>query len=761
MSGINPITNIIIKSLPLILLLSVLFMFSCNPTKYVPEGSYLLDKVEVKTDAPNITRNDLSDYIRQNPNSYVLGLFRMQLGIYNLSGPDTTRWFNRTWRRIGQAPVIYDSVQTNISAQQMLSYHMNRGYYNAEVNTSLDTRRKNARLNYDVIANEPYRINSYGVDVPFDGLAEIASDSTQSLIQVNDLFDIYVLNQERDRVASRMRQEGYFNFSRDMLAYRADSTDYGVELTLELRDFLIQRRDTLTKTVFKQYAVSKVIFTLTPSLSTLAGANTEYEIDTVEFENYYLVGPAKKILTLNSLVAGTFITPGTLYSDDDVERTYSSLNSLPPIKYTHISFTESATDSLDCHINIAEARSLTMTSKAELTFTEGYWGGAINLGLVNRNLFKGAESITFSGRLALEKQEDVIAEEWGGQIGVKVPRMIVPFASRDYLKRLNGSSEIRAAVNYQYRPGEFSATNVGGGLKYSWRTNQRSHNFDFMDFSYVYFPWISPEFRDSFLVTGKYNRYNYEDYMIMRMNYTGSFSNYNINRPLSHYITYRYGVESAGNLLYGLSKLFGSDEDNDGSYRLFNIRYSQYLRGEINTTYHQPIDKNNKLVYHLGLGMGFPYGNAEIIPFERRFYSGGANSVRGWSESTLGPGTYERFSSRRRDYNQVGDVKLDLNFEYRTKMFWVLEGAVFADAGNIWTIRDYENQAGGEFKFDSFWKQIAIAYGAGLRMDFNFVLFRVDMGIKLYDPTTAITGGWRVMPKWEDFAFHIAIGYPF
>lgn len=761
MSGINPRPNIITKLLPLILLLSVLFMFSCNPTKYVPEGSYLLDKVDIKTDAPNITRNDLSDYVRQSPNSYVLGLFRMQLGIYNLSGPDTTRWFNRTWRRIGQAPVIYDSVQTNISAQQILSYHMNRGYYNAEVNTRLDTRNKNARLFYEVVAKEPYRINSYSVDVPFEGLSEIAADSSQSLVKTNDLFDVYVLNQERDRVASSMRKKGYFNFSRDMLSYRADSTDYGVDVTLELRDFLLQRRDTLTKTVFKQYTVSKVIFTLTPSLSTLAGADTDYEIDTVGFENYYLIGPAKKILTLNSLVASTFISPGTLYSDDDVERTYSSINSLPPIKYTHISFVESAPDSLECRINIAEARSLTMTSKAELTFTEGYWGGALNLGLVNRNLFKGAESITFSGRLALEKQEDVIAEEWGGQVGVKIPRMIVPFASNDYLKQLNGSSEIRAAMNYQYRPGEFSATNVGGGLKYSWRTNRHIHNFDLIDFSYVYFPWISTAFRDSFLVTGKYNRYNYEDYMIMRMNYTGSFSNYNVSRPLSNYFTYRYGVESAGNLLYGLSRLFGADEDNDGSYRFFNIRFSQYLRGEFNTSFHQPIDMNNKFVYHLGLGVGYPYGNAEIIPFERRFYSGGANSVRGWSESTLGPGTYERFSSRRRDYNQVGDVKLDLNFEYRTKMFWVLEGAIFADAGNIWTIRDYENQAGGVFRFDSFWKQIALAYGAGVRMDFNFVLFRVDMGIKLFDPTTAMNGGWRVMPKWEDFAFHIAIGYPF
>ena len=167
-------------------------------------------------------------------------------------------------------------------------------------------------------------------------------------------------------------------------------------------------------------------------------------------------------------------------------------------------------------------------------------------------------------------------------------------------------------------------------------------------------------------------------------------------------------------------------------------------------------------MYHAGIGAGLPYGNAEIIPFERRFYSGGANSVRGWGESMLGPGSYQRFSTnRRRDYNQVGDIKLDLNFEYRAKMFWVLEGAIFADAGNIWTVREYDNQAGGVFKPDTFWKQIALAYGIGLRMDFNFFLFRVDMGVKLHDPAAITTPRWVFPKSFNDVALHIAIGYPF
>jgi hypothetical protein len=282
---------------------------------------------------------------------------------------------------------------------------------------------------------------------------------------------------------------------------------------------------------------------------------------------------------------------------------------------------------------------------------------------------------------------------------------------------------------------------------------------DLLDLSYVYFPWISTQFRDSFLVTGKYNKYNYDDYLIMRISYSSSFSSFNAARPMRNYFTYRYGVETAGNVLYGINKLLKTPASSDG-YRVFNIRYSQYVKGEFNSSYHHIIDKNNKIVYHFGLGVGVPYGNAEIIPFERRFYSGGANSIRGWSESTLGPGTYERFSSRRRDYNQVGDIKLDMNMEYRAKMFWVLEGALFVDAGNIWTMRDYENQPGGVFQFDTFSKQIALAYGAGVRMDFDFLLLRVDLGLKLYDPVKK-SNPWTIVPTWNDMALHLAIGYPF
>jgi len=281
----------------------------------------------------------------------------------------------------------------------------------------------------------------------------------------------------------------------------------------------------------------------------------------------------------------------------------------------------------------------------------------------------------------------------------------------------------------------------------------------------VRFDTIYQSFKDMYLNTSPpvFNPYNYQDHFIMRSGYSGSYSTFNANRPMQNYSSMRYSFEAAGNFLYAMNHLLGTaPNQSDSSYRFFGIRYSQYIKAEYNITRHQIFDKDNRFVYHLGVGVGMPYGNADAIPYEKRFYSGGANSIRGWSESTLGPGVYQRISNNRRDYNQVGDIKLDMSMEYRAKLFWIMEGALFLDAGNIWTIKDYETQKGGTFKFDTFMKQIAMAYGVGLRWDFSFFVFRTDLGVKLFDPVRPRVDQWRVNPSFkDDFAFHIAIGYPF
>jgi outer membrane protein assembly factor BamA len=579
------------------------------------------------------------------------------------------------------------------------------------------------------------------------------------------LFDTDILNAERDRIASRFRQQGYYNFNKDFLNYSADSTlnMHKVDVSLELRDYLSHPEDSITRVVFKKFVIRKVIFVTSSDINTPTDQFNKEKTDTVQFRDFILVTPKKRLLKLDALVQNTFINPKSLYSDEAVERTYSALNSLGPIKYVNISFKEVGNSLLDCYIIINQAKTISLSTELEGTYTAGYWGVAGNVNVANRNIFKGAETLSLQGRGAFEWQDGVLAQEYGGQVGLKFPRFMLPFGSFDFKKSIHANTEFTSAFNYQLRPGEFTTTNVGAGINYSWNRKQYQHVFQLLDLSYVQFPYINTVFRDSFLnpIKPKFNPYNYENHFIMRMGYAGSYTTFNANRPLQDYSIERYSIETAGNLLYGLSHLLGSVRDSTGSYQLFKIRYAQYVKGEYNITHHQIFDKENRFVYHFDFGIAVPYGNGDVIPFEKRFYSGGANSVRGWSESTLGPGVYNRITSLPRDFNQVGDIKLDMNMEYRTKMFWLLEGALFLDAGNIWTIKNYSTQPGGVFRYDTFMNQIAMAYGFGLRFDFSFFIVRVDCGVKLFNPVLSRREQWRINPGWDDLALHFAIGYPF
>lgn len=746
-----------------LILFTVILLSACNATKHVPDGQYLLDKTTIHTDVKDIPKDELEDYLRQTPNTKVFGLLRMQLGIYNIAGKDTSSKWNKSFMRMGAEPVIYDENLTGMSASQLQKLFVNKGYINAKVDTVVVKKNKKAAVDYYIHSNTPYLLHRYNVRIKNSLLTEIALDTSKSLIRPGMLFDVDVLDAERLRVATVFREKGYYNFNKEFLVYTADSSlrAHKVDVSLDLRAYLKLAKDSVNSLIFKQYKVGRVVFYTNNDASLTADLQSTTQLDTARFRDFYLISPQKKFITLDALVHNCYIDPQALYSDVNVEKTYSALNALGPVKYVNISFKETADNTLDCYIIIVPAKTVSLSTELEGTLTDKYWGVAAKLATVNKNVFKGAETLTLQGRLAYEWQESIWAQELGAQIGLKFPRFLFPFGGYDFKRNIHANTEFNTSFGYQFRPGEFTASNVGAGTSYVWNRKKYHHNFELFNLSYMNFD-VAPDFKARYFTTGLYNIHNYDSRFILRSGYSGSFSNFNANRPLKDYATYRYSFESAGNLLYGLSKLLNATpSSDDGTYKLVGIRYSQYIRGEYNSTYHQIIDKSNSFVYHAGVGVGLPYGNADVLPYERRFYSGGANSVRGWSESKLGPGAYVR-NNVARDYNQVGDLKLDLNMEYRAKLFYVFEGALFLDAGNVWTIKAYDEQPLGQFDINTFVDQIAIAYGAGLRMDFSFFIARLDLGVKLYDPVPARRAlRWRTTPKWEDLAFHIAIGYPF
>jgi hypothetical protein len=329
-----------------------------------------------------------------------------------------------------------------------------------------------------------------------------------------------------------------------------------VNLTLELRDFLKNSSDSINNIVFRKYTIRNVIYYINKEAILSDDLQNKDRLDTVRFRDFILVSPKEKILNLDALVQNTYINPKAYYSDENVDKTYQSLNTLGPIKYVNISFKDTGKEQLDCYIIITPSKTISVSTELEGTYTAGFWGGATNINYVNKNAFNGAETFSLQGKAALELQKDVLAREFGGQASVKFPRFMFPVGSYDFKRNMHANTEFSGAINYIFRPTEFTTTNVSAGMSYSWNKKQYHHNFELLEINYVQFK-VDPGFDAAYLSTGLYNRYNYSDHFIMSMGYSGSYSTFNAARPMQNYSTVRYSIESAGNLLYAVSLCWG------------------------------------------------------------------------------------------------------------------------------------------------------------------------------------------------------------
>ena len=423
---------------------------------------------------------------------------------------------------------------------------------------------------------------------------------------------------------------------------------------------------------------------------------------------------------------------------------------------------------LDCLVQLQTNKPSTISFEPEGTNTAGDLGAAASLTYQNRNLFHGSEALSVELRGAYEairglegySNQDYL--EYSVQTRLQFPRFIMPFLGARQRRLFDATSELSLLYDLQDRP-EFHRRVLSGAWRYKWNPEGRNSRYqvDLIDLNYVFMPWISRTFREQYLddVSNRNAilRYNYEDLFIMKWGFGYVYNNGKV--------ALKANVETAGNALNLGSALTSAHKDERGQYRLFNIAYAQYVKGDFDFTRSFQLDYNQQLAFHVGIGLAYPYGNSSILPFEKRYFSGGANSVRGWSVRSLGPGKYKERDGRINFINQTGDMKLDLNVEYRTHLFWKLGGALFVDAGNIWTLRDYEQQPGGQFHLDDFYQQLAVSYGVGLRFNFDYFILRFDLGVKAINPAFAIEEDEHypiLHPRFSrDYAFHFAVGLPF
>lgn len=734
-------------------LVILLMLNACGSTKFVPDGAYLLSSVEIKSDSSDVDVSKLYPYIRQKANAKWFSLLKIPLGTYSLSGKDSTRWINRTLQHMGEKPVVYDTLDTRQSIIDLHKALLNMGYMHAGVSVETEQHKRKIKVIYLLHPGRPSYLSKISYDIQDHQIKKILENYKTSIIKdrktdifplkSGDRFILAALEEERQRITNILLDSGYYKFHKDYITFTADSATNSnkIGLILHIRNY--QRNNNIQSVDHPRYKIGDVSFFN---------------------EDGSIVRLRNQVLHDN-----TEIHKGDYFSLTNAQKTYNNFGRLQAIKYANISFHEIPdTNVLNCNVQLSLNKPSTLAFQPEGTNTAGDLGAAASLIYENRNLFKGSELLSLELRGAyeaitgLEGYNDENYIEYGAQAKLQFPQFIAPFLSKNFRQHSHASSELALSWDLQNRP-EFHRRVLSAVWRYRWSDIKHETMFHFepLDLNYVYMPWISQTFKHDYLDSVSNRnailRYNYENLFILKLGFGLSYSNGTD--------AIKANIETAGNLLHAFAYTFSFKRNNSGQFALINdIAFAQYCKFDIDYTHLRHIDEHNTMAFHVALGIAYPYGNSKVLPFEKRYFSGGANSVRGWSVRELGPGSYRGKDGRIDFINQTGDVKLDINLEYRTLLFWKLNGALFLDGGNIWTLRNYEEQPGGQFKFNEFYKQIALSYGAGLRLNFNYFILRFDFGMKAVNPAwTTESEHWAIFhPNIKrDLTFHFAVGLPF
>ena len=758
----------------------------CSSSRHVPDGSYLLDKVNIRIDSTGkseqLDLTEMEAYLRQTPNHRMLWSIKFRLGFYNMSGNDSTNWWNRWMRKLGEPPVIYDPKLSEASAEQLLQYLASKGYFNADVTVDSvkNDRKKKMELTYNLTPGQRKVITKMEYEFPDSAVkAIVMADSAKFLTYPGQPLARDILENQRTVVADALRNNGYFKFGKESVTFVADTTEGSSDVELVMKVSPPEGPAKERSDMYSRFLIRKV--TVIADAEALDAENPVSAVgkDSVSYHGIEILYADSRYLRPSVIANNCYLAPGEVFAQRNVDRTYRAFSRLGILKFINISFVPvghiADEGLLDVYVMLTPGKSQTASVELEGTNSEGDLGVAVGLTYSHRNIGRGSE--TFTGKLRgsyeslsgnLEGLLNNRYMEYSVDLGLEMPEFKAPISSR-IRRRIQASTEMNFSMNYQERP-EYTRVISTAGWSYKWvdaRKNNR-HTFTPIDINYVYLPASTNDFIDLIAPDNPLLRYSYEDHFIMRMGWRWYHSNKREATPWQKTMqrdiyNVRVNAEIAGNLLFAISSIFAHRSNfHEDPYKVFGIHYSQYFKLEADYALLHRFDERNSVAFRIGGGIGVPYGNSEMLPFEKRFYGGGANGVRGWDVRTLGPGAYPGRNSVSDFINQCGDIRLITSAEYRAKLFWVLELGAFIDIGNIWTIRDYPFQQGGVFKFNEFYKQLAAAYGLGLRMDFNYFLLRFDLGMKAHNPAMGEKPWPLISPSWRrDSSFHFSIGYPF
>ncbi len=766
----------LVRALSLLALVALLG--SCSNMRYLEDGQQLYTGSKVilesdeKIDNKNEIISELEGVIRPQPNERFL-IWRPRLWFYNIAGESPQRGL-RKWmkNRIGRPPVLWEQFDGQRSQRLIENRLFNRGFFDAQVEFIPIEKEKRAKAEFRVLLPQPYTIDEI---FPLDAEGEIATPINASLentrLRQGQSYQLSRLRSERQRISRDLRDEGYFFFNPDFLVFRADTTigDRRVNLALALSPGIPANAK-------KQFTIRNIYIHAEHSLdSDRSGAPA----DTLYLgEGYYIISN-NGLFKTSTLQRAVFFEKGKIYNTQDHDLTINHLMGLNVFKFVNVRFTEvSDNDTPQMDVNVfltpMEKKSLGVEVRG-VSKSNDFAGPGLTASFTNRNFLRGAEqfSLNLDGAyemlLGRSETRRASSTELGITSELTIPRFVAPFGIGEIYPFFVPRTRIVLGLNYLNRTDAFSVYSIRSQFGYQWNQSVAlQHRFNPFVFNIFTLGTIAPEYEDFFTQEVLLRRGLFEQFLL------GSEYSFYYNSQLKgrrkHAWYFNYNIDLSGNTLYLLFDGLGlGEKQDDGGYGILNQSFSQYTKTDFDLRYYLDMGHGQRIASRLIAGVGIPYGNSTTLPYVKLFTIGGSNSIRAFQPRSLGPGAYNPPDTMMTTFNiyQSGEIKLELNVEYRFDLSNIVKGALFADAGNIWNLEEREGAPGGQFKSSEFLNQIALGTGAGLRFDFTFLILRLDLAFPLavpfddspgyFQPIRPLERSWRR----DNLVLSFAIGYPF
>ena len=756
------------------------------------------DTVGNKSYGRRISIDELYPILKQKPNRKIgFGLARLHLRIYSLSNEDriqkrklinknkadekntkiTQRNTKRTaknkvpkqykvvkttfgegLRSSGEAPVILDSLKIDKSIKQLNSQLINEGYFNNQIsyNVSFGKHQK-AEVTYIVSGGKPYTIKQIKNQIKDSVmLGYISSISQNSYLKVGENFSTDKMDFERTRLTKYLLDNGYHFFNKEFIYFRIDSSlgSKQVDVVLGIQNYKVKdiMTDSVIEVKHKQYKIMEVIVVVDydSKVNIDSASLLKYQKETFEEIEFYYQKKLRYHLKL--LHDAVLIKEGELYNKTAIEATYRKFSGLGIFKSVSVQFVKQG-DGLQAIIVLQPIKSQTFNVSSDGLHNNGLYGIEGSMTYAHKNVFGGAESLQISFTGGLEAQKLLIENEsddnllsnanfntieFGPRISLVFPRFL--FLNKYFTNKSNAKTELSTSYNYQQRP-DFTRGIQDISMTWVWHEKAPiTYKFTPISLSAIN---ISKEqaFQDKIdALNDKFLAASYDNHIIAGGRLSFEYNGQQVKKSKNVFYT-SATIEGAGNVLRGVYKYSNQVIDTTtGSYSLFGIRFAQFVKVNLDTRYYRILSKKTKVVYRIAAGIGLPLSNlSEALPFQKSFFSGGANGMRAWKSRTLGPGAYYDSTG---SFDKIGDIQLESNIEFRFPLISWVEGALFFDAGNIWLINKDSLRTNAHFEADRFISEIAIGTGLGLRMDLDFFVIRFDFSMPFRNPSLPASQRW-------------------